>query len=418
MNLREQRGKEIATTRAIRKKGSFYLVPSQAGGGLYQVSITAEGENCSCPDYQTRHLPCKHIYATAYLMMRELNPDGSETLTEVTVTASQRKTYPQNWKAYNAAQVEEKDRFQILLHDLCRNLPVAQPRRGRQPLLLSDAVFISTFKVYSTVSQRRFMSDLRESHERGLISKVPHFNSISNALENPDLTPILKKLVAESSLPLKSVETNFAVDSSGFTTSKFIRWFDHKYGVPRQRHSWVTVHVTTGVRTNVVTAVEVGGGDSPQFTPMIKTTAENFQIGEVSADNAYCSNKNAAQVVNVGGTPFMTFRENATGDSGPYYKQMFHYFNFKREEFLQKYHKRSNVESTFSMIKRKFGDSLRSRDATAMTNEALAKILCHNLVVLIHEIHELGIDPVFWQPREKPCTPIVNAAHQMPLLPS
>ena len=33
---------------------------------------------------------------------------------------------------------------------------------------------------------------------------------------------------------------------------------------------------------------------------------------------------------------------------------------------------------------------------TAMTNETLCKILCHNLVVLIHEMYELGIDPVFW----------------------
>lgn len=80
---------------------------------------------------------------------------------------------------------------------------------------------------------------------------------------------------------------------------------------------------------------------------------------------------------------------------------MFHYFQFKREEFLQHYHQRSNVESTFSMIKRKFGDFLRSKGDTAMTNETLAKILCHNIVVLIHEMHELGIDPVFWQPHEK-----------------
>jgi hypothetical protein len=28
--------------------------------------------------------------------------------------------------------------------------------------------------------------------------------------------------------------------------------------------------------------------------------------------------------------------------------------------------------------------------------ETLCKILCHNLVVPIHETHELGIDPVFW----------------------
>jgi hypothetical protein len=30
-----------------------------------------------------------------------------------------------------------------------------------------------------------------------------------------------------------------------------------------------------------------------------------------------------------------------------------------------------------------------------MVNETLCKVLCHNLVVLIHEMYELGIDPVF-----------------------
>ena len=67
-----------------------------------------------------------------------------------------------------------------------------------------------------------------------------------------------------------------------------------------------------------------------------------------------------------------------------------------RQNFSQHYHKRSNVETTFSMMKRKFGDGLRSKTDVAMVNETLCKILCHNLVVLIHEMCELGIDPVFW----------------------
>ena len=41
------------------------------------------------------------------------------------------------------------------------------------------------------------------------------------------------------------------------------------------------------------------------------------------------------------------------------------------------------------MIKSKFGDSLRSKTDTAMTNEALAKVLCHNLL-LIQSQYELG----------------------------
>jgi hypothetical protein len=48
------------------------------------------------------------------------------------------------------------------------------------------------------------------------------------------------------------------------------------------------------------------------------------------------------------------------------------------------------------MLKRKFGDALRRKTDTAMVNETLCKVFCHNIVVLIHEMYELGIDPTFW----------------------
>lgn len=47
------------------------------------------------------------------------------------------------------------------------------------------------------------------------------------------------------------------------------------------------------------------------------------------------------------------------------------------------------------MCKRLFGDSLRSKSHIGQVNEILLKFLCHNLVVLVHEIHESGIDPSF-----------------------
>ena len=74
---------------------------------------------------------------------------------------------------------------------------------------------------------------------------------------------------------------------------------------------------------------------------------------------------------------------------------MFFYYNYKREEFLAHYHKRSNVETTFSMIKSKFGERLRSKTETAQANEALCKVLCHNLCVVIQSMYELNITPEF-----------------------
>ena len=46
-------------------------------------------------------------------------------------------------------------------------------------------------------------------------------------------------------------------------------------------------------------------------------------------------------------------------------------------------------------IKRKFGDSVRSKTDTAMKNEVLCKILCHSLTCLIQEHQVLGIVLIF-----------------------
>ena len=47
------------------------------------------------------------------------------------------------------------------------------------------------------------------------------------------------------------------------------------------------------------------------------------------------------------------------------------------------------------MIKSKFGQRLRSKTLTAQINEALCKVLCHNLCVVIQSMHELNITPEF-----------------------
>ena len=64
---------------------------------------------------------------------------------------------------------------------------------------------------------------------------------------------------------------------------------------------------------------------------------------------------------------------------------------------MARYHKRSNVESTFSAIKRKFGPYVVSKNPTAMVNEVYCKVINHNLTCLIQEQEALGIVPVFWK---------------------
>lgn len=396
MDLRQQRGIRLANSRIMRKKGDVWLVSSQSGDGT-RYTVNLETETCSCPDFKLNRVKCKHIFAAAFASSRQSTANG-HCSTEQTSMAT-RPTYPQNWPAYNAAQTTEKDRFQLLLHDLCSGLPTAPPGRGRPPIPLPDAIFGATLKVYSTMSGRRVMSDMREAHRRGWISRVPCYNTVFNILENDDLFPTFKSLVERSALPLRAVETDFAADATGFGTSRFRRWFDHRTGREQRQHEWVYCHCMCGVKTNIVTAVEIDrptAHDSKLLPPMLTTTAKLFRIKKVSADKGYSSRKNLQAIASHDAIPYLAFIDTAKGRGSGIWARMFHYFQFRRQEFLEHYHKRSNIEATFSMMKRKFGDSLRSRTDSAMKNEALCKILCHNIVVLIHEIEELGIEAEFW----------------------
>lgn len=320
---------------------------------------------------------------------------------------AKRKTYSQVWPAYNLAQTNEKSRFLELLYHLCfdiKDLP-RKTGAGRNRLPLKDMIFCSVFKIYSTVSGRRFISDLREAQRREFISNTPHFNSIFNYLELEEMTAYLKELIVTSSLPLRGVEWDFAVDSSGFSTGQFTRWLHAKYGSNPQfidKAEWLKVHLMCGVMTNIVTSVEVTGrnvGDSPQFAPLVEQTARNFVMNEVSADKAYSSEKNLALTLVKGAQPYIAFRSNANATSNrqtSVWKRMFHLYQYNQERYMQHYHKRSNVESTFSMIKGKFGERLRSKTQTAQINEVLCKVLCHNLCCVIQSIYELGIEADFY----------------------
>jgi hypothetical protein len=158
MNVREQRGMEIAATTKLTRKGSVWIVPSQAGkGDTYSVDVAGESPTCSCPDHEVRRVKCKHIHAVEFSIRRETRADGTTT-----VTKTVRVTYTQDWPAYNAAQTHEKERVVELLRGLCDGISQPPQGRGRPRLALSDVVFSAVMKVYSTVSGRCAASDLRE----------------------------------------------------------------------------------------------------------------------------------------------------------------------------------------------------------------------------------------------------------------
>jgi transposase len=424
VDFRQYRGAAL-----VREKGQKireivqgrYLVPSQVqNSGAYLVDIDAG--TCSCPDFEERHLRCKHLYATLIFLRRMEMPDGALVTEEVHISC------PRNHAAYNAYQCDEHRQVERLLRELCSGIvtPPREPGRpGRPKADLGDLIFGAAMKVYTTKSARRSEKTVKEAFaSQGMEDHALHYNTVFRCVENPATTPILEGLIQESAKPLQAVEPEIVLlsDSTGFSTTTYDRWFTHVHGseaekaVEKNRQDerrkegkrlqrWVKAHVAMGTRTGVVTAIKITKSygdetsDSKNLPCLLEKTAEGgWKIREVCCDKGYLSHENLTKIEECGAVPFVPFKSDSRNDPvDNAWSRMWHAYMWHRDEWLRHYHARSRIEGFFSSVKSKFGGNLRSRVYEAQVNEVLLKFLCANVSALVRSIHEVGFAPEFWK---------------------
>jgi len=305
-----------------------------------------------------------------------------------------------DWSKYTKALMSERHDFLILLYQLCGGIDQPAQHRGRPRLLLRDIVFSIILKIYSTRSARRFMSDLQDACQAGYIGQVPHFNAISTYLMNEEMAWLLTRLVEISSIPLAEHETEFAIDSTGLSTDRYARWVDEKE-IAHQKREWHKLHIMCARRSKVVTATVVTPSaetDGARLPSLLEITSRNFKVLQLAADGAYYSRTNIVRVTQVGGVPYFLIRRPLLpgGRWEPSACNIVLYLYARdRASFLKNYYKRNNVETAFSMIRACLGTSLRSTSRIAQYNEAICKVICHNLRVLCRAMHEEELSPNF-----------------------
>ena len=307
--------------------------------------------------------------------------------------------YRRDFAAYDLAQTTERPAFLRLLAELCSGIPEEPYIFGRPRIAMRDMVFAAVHKVYCLFSLRRAESDLREAVSLGYIEKVPRFNTVSEYMQKPEMSDILLDMVHASAMPMKDIESRFAVDSTGFATTRFVKWHNKRWGKETETREWVKGHFLCGVNTKIIIDARITGldvHDTNLFMPLLDGNLQSFYSESVAADKAYSSGKNLHLAMLMGMVPYIDFKVNTRipGERAiSSWAQMYHFYRFNEEEFYHHYHQRSNIESAMHMVKTKFGDALRSKTDIAQANEVLAKVLCHNMV----EVHKgavmLGLDP-------------------------
>lgn len=256
-----------------------------------------------------------------------------------------------------------------------------------------------------------------EAEREGHIQKAPRYNAVSDFLNEGATTKLLRDLVRKSATPLASIEDTFAVDSTGFACRTYGSYLHFRYRKEGFKAEWIKLHACIGVRFNIITdaiALDGHSADSPQFEGLVKGTAKTFEIGDVTADKAYGSKLNHWIVKELGGEAVIPFKSGKSqpdpddmesgawhgvpgiGGSAKLWRRAYHYFSLNQEEFYKRYHKRSNVEATFSALKATLGERLKSKTKRAQQNEVMCKAIAWNIRCVVRAMTEIGIDPVFY----------------------
>lgn len=301
------------------------------------------------------------------------------------------KSSNRDWSAYNKAEMNEIADFDILLKELVDTLYEPKHVWGRKPIPWRDILMIVILKAYSGLPGRRFQHEIQRLYNRGLISTNPHWSIISDRLRYSSITPYLDEIFKQTYLPFAGIETEFAVDASGFRTTSKGMYMHYRHGESKYK-KWLKAHIAIGLETKIITAAKITEGnvsDKTQMSGLLQDIIKHFNLEYVYADKGYMSRDVIDEIYDLGAKPFIPFKSNAVtrARGARHWKKAFYYFHLQQDEFYSKYHKRSNVEATFGAIKKKLGESIKSRKFDAQRNELLCKLIAYNISIVIKEMY-------------------------------
>ena len=304
-----------------------------------------------------------------------------------------RKRWPRDEVLYNTIQENEFLNFfefvRFLTNKVCKN--------KKMKMIIQCLLIWRKFPNFSVRRARGFLLLLKNF--KIISCDIPCFKTLSNYNGSNSLQIILDNLIEESSKPLAKIEHDFATDATGIRTKLFSSWYSIRCQKEIKKRDHLTIHITTGVKSNIVTALNVeikSGKDNIIFREHVDKTAKNFKVNEFSGDGRYWCKDNCRKVTEVGAKPYFLVWKNWSGKSRGCmpWKLMNLESKNNPEEYGKHYHKRSNVESTNHSKKVLHGNAVYSLLPSARINEETLRWINHNINVLNRAKYEWKINPL------------------------
>jgi transposase len=214
------------------------------------------------------------------------------------------------------------------------------------------------------------------------------------SVKSPDYSTLFRRTSAlKISLNLMDMDDDvvIAVDSTGVKVTNRGEWIRHKWKVKR---GWIKLHVAVDVKSGKIISYRITTekvSDNAMFRPLIEDADRNIgerKIKMVYGDGAYDTRTAFNIMEEMSIQPCIKVRKSAgTRSRGSSYRakyvREYKRLGYERWKKEAEYGKRWRAESTFSALKRIFGETVRAATMKQMFREVEMRIMIYNMLLSI-----------------------------------